>query len=80
MLKRLHRINESNNSVTVIWVSYHTGIEMNERAGKAAKEAANLTIPYYNTNLPLDSLLVYLKQKIKHHWNNEWKKMTSTKT
>ena len=45
---------------------------MNERADKAAKEAANSTIPYHNTNLPLDSLLVHLKQKIKH-WNNEWK-------
>ena len=46
---------------------------MNERADKAAKEPANSTILYHNTNLPLDSLLVHLKQKIKHHWNNEWK-------
>ena len=34
----------------------------------------NLTaIPYHNTNLPLESLLVHLKQKVEHHWNNEWK-------
>ena len=46
---------------------------MNERADKAAKEAANSTIHYHNTNLPLDSRLVHLKEKIKHYWNNEWK-------
>ena len=46
---------------------------MNVRADKAAWKAANTTIPYYNTKLRLDSLFIYLKQKIKHHWNNEWK-------
>ena len=46
---------------------------MNEKADKAAKEAANSTILYHSTNLPLDFLLVHLKQKIKHHWIHEWK-------
>ena len=62
---------KNNNSITVILVPSHRGIEMNERADKADKKAAHSIIPYHNTNLPLDSLLVHLKQKIKHYWNNE---------
>ena len=34
---------------------------MNEKADKAAREAANTTIPCYNTKLPLDSLFIHLK-------------------
>ena len=69
---------KNNNSITVIWFPSHTGIEMNERANKAAKEAANSTISYLSTSLPVYlkqkiTLLVHLKQKMKHHWNNEWK-------
>ena len=42
---------------------------------KAAREAGNTTpiVSYYKTKLPLDSLFIHIKQKIKHHWNNEWK-------
>ena len=63
---------KNNSSITVIWIPSHTGIAMNERADKVTKEAANSTIPYHNTNLSLDSLLVHLKQKVKRHWNNYW--------
>ena len=42
------------------------------RANKATRDVENSTVPYYNTNLPLDSLLDHLKQKIKDHWNKEW--------
>lgn len=69
-----------NNSVAEIWIQSHIRMEMNERADKAIREAPNSTIPYHKSTiefLPLkihhSTLLVHLKQKMKHHWNNEWK-------
>ena len=63
---------KNNNSITLVWIPSHTGIEMNEKADKAAREVANSTVLYHNTSQPLDSLLDHLKQKIKDHWNKQW--------
>jgi len=64
-------------SIQVIWIPGHEGIDGNERADEKAKEAAVNPPPSQATpkHLPMKAALVqHIKSNGKREWENKWKK------
>ena len=69
--------NQPNTNATVIWIPAHQGIEGNEKADAAAKEA---TVTNNGNHLPIpcDDQIIHCKKVAKNEWNNPWKTTKST--
>nr|XP_012145926.1 PREDICTED: uncharacterized protein LOC105663166 [Megachile rotundata] len=75
------RSSQKNNSITIMWILSHIDITGNDKADRAAKEAANSTTPNHHDNSThAETLLSTLKEKIKDCWNKEWNSLTKSRT
>ncbi|GBM17817.1 hypothetical protein AVEN_99688-1 [Araneus ventricosus] len=66
-------------SVSLHWVKAHIGIEGNESADKAAKEATSRTNVDLHLDLPIRSLKTSLKRQILDRWQRTWEDRENTK-
>ncbi|GBM32826.1 hypothetical protein AVEN_216531-1 [Araneus ventricosus] len=66
-------------SVSLHWVKAHIGIEGNESADKAAKEATTKTNVDLHLGLPIRSLKTSLKRRILDYWQRTWEDRENTK-
>ena len=71
-----HKLKRKNVSVTICWIPSHTGIQGNEMADEAAKEAIGSANAI--SKLPIEDWLVSIKDKIRKNWENEWRNMPMT--
>ncbi|GBM54903.1 Putative protein in type-1 retrotransposable element R1DM [Araneus ventricosus] len=65
--------------VSLHWVKAHIGVEGNESADKAAKEATIRANVDLHLGLPIRSLKTDLKRRILDHWSRTWEDNENTK-
>ncbi|GBO14056.1 Retrovirus-related Pol polyprotein from type-1 retrotransposable element R1 [Araneus ventricosus] len=66
-------------TVSLHWVKAHVGIEGNEAADKASKEATTKPNIDLHLDLPIRSLKTILKGKLLEHWQKTWEDRENTK-
>ncbi|GBN86950.1 hypothetical protein AVEN_168617-1 [Araneus ventricosus] len=66
-------------SVSLHWVKAHIGIEGNESADKAAKEATTRNNVDLHLGLPIRSLKTNLKRRLLDHWQRTWEDRENSK-
>ncbi|GBN68078.1 hypothetical protein AVEN_275506-1 [Araneus ventricosus] len=66
-------------SVSLHWVKAHIGIEGNESADKAAKEATTRNNVDLHLGLPIRSLKTNLKRRVLDHWQKTWEDRENSK-
>ena len=67
---KLHEMKNKRITITLCWIPSHVGIQGNEDADKAAKEA--IGIPNILSILPIEDWLTTINATIKNNWQNEW--------
>ncbi|GBN90278.1 Putative protein in type-1 retrotransposable element R1DM [Araneus ventricosus] len=68
-----------NNSVSLHWVKAHIGIQGNESADKAAKEATTRNNVDLHLGLPIRSLKTSLKRRALDQWQRTWEDEENSK-
>lgn len=72
-------INQSNlRIVEIVWIPAHSGIKINEKADKLAKQAVETGIDY-NPELSMKDALILIKDEINKEWNETYKTISQTK-
>lgn len=72
-----HRAATNGKEVQILWVPSHVGIEGNERADQAAKDATNLD--NINTLTASGDFKSYVKLKVKQSWEQTWRAKINNK-
>ena len=66
----LHNLIKKRISVVLCWIPGHVGLEGNEKADKAAKEA--ITFPKLTEDLPVEDIKIHVKNIVNNNWQQEW--------
>ena len=66
----LQELTENRKEIEICWIPAHVGVQGNEEADKAAKEASSLVIN--NDNLPINDWLITIKPRIMQKWQEAW--------
>ena len=66
----LHAIKDSQKCVKFCWVPSHIGVLLNERADRAAQQAAEIIPGIVRT--PRNDIKAIIKQSVRQEWNTRW--------
>ena len=66
----LNKLIDKRMSIVLCWIPAHIGLQGNEKADKAAKEA--VTFPKLVEHLPIEDVIIYIKIFINNKWQEEW--------
>ena len=69
--EKLHRLHQEGRCVTIVWIPSHVGIDGNERADIAAKQAAEMP-PSHDVKIPASDLIHTAKTHMLSEWQKRW--------